>query len=179
MRLDLYGYLTVDVCECPLLTGLNSTWTARPDGGVGWSFEGLSASTCSSAAEERQRWLSAVQASGKARVWDLSGLSLMMLATGCRIGECWLSAGMGSISTRRRWTRSPAPARLGQRGGARGLTIDSMILTVTQVGLLAAELEARGFLAGVGKFVLVVIIVLILGGALIGFSVARRFRRRR
>jgi hypothetical protein len=54
-----------------------------------------------------------------------------------------------------------------------------MILTVTQVGLLAAELEARGFLAGVGKFVLVVIIVLILGGALIGFSVARRFGRRR
>ncbi|MGH3871423.1 MAG: hypothetical protein ACRDSR_07905 [Pseudonocardiaceae bacterium] len=53
-----------------------------------------------------------------------------------------------------------------------------MILTVTHVGLLAAEFEARGFLAGVGKFILVVIVVLVLGGALIGFSVARRFRRR-
>ena len=54
-----------------------------------------------------------------------------------------------------------------------------MIPTATQVSLLAAELEARGFLAGVGKAVLIVIIVLILGGALIGFSVARRFGRRR
>lgn len=32
--------------------------------------------------------LDAVQASEKARVWDLPDLSLMMLATGCRIGEC-------------------------------------------------------------------------------------------
>ena len=54
-----------------------------------------------------------------------------------------------------------------------------MILTVTQAGLLAAELEARGFLAGVGKFILVVIIVLVLGGVLIGFLVARRFGQRR
>jgi hypothetical protein len=49
-----------------------------------------------------------------------------------------------------------------------------MILTATQAGLLAAELEARGFLAGVGKFILVVIIVLVLGGVLIGFLVGRR-----
>jgi hypothetical protein len=55
----------------------------------------------------------------------------------------------------------------------------AMILTATQAGLFAAELEARGFLAGVGKFILIVIIVLVLGGALIGFSVARRFGRRR
>jgi hypothetical protein len=54
-----------------------------------------------------------------------------------------------------------------------------MILTATQAGFFAAELEARGFFAGVGKFILVVIIVLVLGGALIGFSVARRFGRRR
>jgi integrase len=39
-------------------------------------------------AEERQQWLSAVQASEKARLWDLPDLSLMMLATGCRVGEC-------------------------------------------------------------------------------------------
>jgi hypothetical protein len=54
-----------------------------------------------------------------------------------------------------------------------------MILTAAQAGHLAAELEARGFLAGVAKFVLVVIIVLVLDGARLGFSVARRFGGRR
>ncbi|HKS52801.1 MAG TPA: hypothetical protein VJS67_13115 [Pseudonocardiaceae bacterium] len=54
-----------------------------------------------------------------------------------------------------------------------------MLLTVTQAGLLAAELEARGFLAGVGKFILFVIIFLVLIGGLIGFSVARRSGGRR
>lgn len=54
-----------------------------------------------------------------------------------------------------------------------------MLLTVTQVGLLAAELEARGFLAGVGRFILFVIIVLVIIGGLIGFSLARRFGGRR
>jgi hypothetical protein len=49
-----------------------------------------------------------------------------------------------------------------------------MILAAAQVGLLAAELEARGFLAGIGKFILVVIIVVVVGGALIGFMVGRR-----
>ena len=39
-------------------------------------------------AEERQQWLSAVEASDKAKAWALPDLSLMMLATGCRIGEC-------------------------------------------------------------------------------------------
>ena len=39
-------------------------------------------------AEERQQWLDALQASEPAQVWDLPDLSLMMLATGCRIGEC-------------------------------------------------------------------------------------------
>jgi hypothetical protein len=50
----------------------------------------------------------------------------------------------------------------------------AMILTAAQVGLLAAELEARGFLAGIGKFILIVIIVLVVGGALLGFTVGRR-----
>jgi integrase len=39
-------------------------------------------------AKERRQWLSAVQTSDKALAWDLPDLSLMMLATGCRIGEC-------------------------------------------------------------------------------------------
>lgn len=39
-------------------------------------------------AEERQQWLAALEASEPARLWDLPDLSLMMLATGCRIGEC-------------------------------------------------------------------------------------------
>jgi integrase len=39
-------------------------------------------------AEERQQWLAALEASEPAQVWDLPDLSLMMLATGCRIGEC-------------------------------------------------------------------------------------------
>jgi hypothetical protein len=49
-----------------------------------------------------------------------------------------------------------------------------MIFAVTQAGLLAAELEARGFVAGIGKFILIVIIVLVVGGALLGFAVGRR-----
>ncbi|MGH3755438.1 MAG: tyrosine-type recombinase/integrase [Pseudonocardiaceae bacterium] len=39
-------------------------------------------------AGERQQWLDALEASEPAQVWDLPDLSLMMLATGCRIGEC-------------------------------------------------------------------------------------------
>jgi hypothetical protein len=54
-----------------------------------------------------------------------------------------------------------------------------MLLTVTQAGLLAAELEARGFLAGVGRFIVYVINALVLIGGLIGFSVARKFGGRR
>lgn len=50
----------------------------------------------------------------------------------------------------------------------------AMIVAAAQVGVLAAELEARGFLAGVGKFILVVIIVLVVGGALLGFAIGRR-----
>jgi hypothetical protein len=49
-----------------------------------------------------------------------------------------------------------------------------MTFAATQVGLFAAELEARGFVAGIGKFILIVIIVLVIGGALLGFAVGRR-----
>ena len=38
--------------------------------------------------EERNEWLAAVEKHEKAVDWDLPDLSLMMLATGCRIGEC-------------------------------------------------------------------------------------------
>ena len=50
----------------------------------------------------------------------------------------------------------------------------TMSLITAHAALLAADLEARGFLAGVGKFILVVIIVLVGLGAFIGYSVARR-----
>jgi integrase len=39
-------------------------------------------------AEERGQWLAAVEADRRAREWDLPDLTRMMLATGCRIGEC-------------------------------------------------------------------------------------------
>lgn len=39
-------------------------------------------------AEERQQWLDAVEMDKRARDWDLPDLTVMMLATGCRIGEC-------------------------------------------------------------------------------------------
>lgn len=54
-----------------------------------------------------------------------------------------------------------------------------MHLIAAQASLFAAELEARGFLAGVGKTVLIVIVILVAIGGLIGFSVARRFGQRR
>lgn len=59
------------------------------------------------------------------------------------------------------------------------LASTTMYLATIQAGLLATELEARGFLAGVGKFILFIIIILVVIGGLIGFSVARRFGRRR
>jgi integrase len=48
-------------------------------------------------AGERQQWLAALEASEPARLWDLPDLSLMMLATGCRIGEC-LAIGWDEIN---------------------------------------------------------------------------------
>jgi hypothetical protein len=54
-----------------------------------------------------------------------------------------------------------------------------MYLTATQASLLATELEARGFLAGIGKTILIVIVILVVAGAMIGFSVARKFGRRK
>lgn len=52
----------------------------------------------------------------------------------------------------------------------------AMNLTAHPIVLLAADLEARGFLAGVGKFLLFVIVVLVLIGVFIGFKVSKRRR---
>jgi integrase len=46
--------------------------------------------------KERQQWLDVVQTSKAAQAWDLPDLTLMMLATGCRIGEC-LAIGWNEI----------------------------------------------------------------------------------
>jgi hypothetical protein len=54
-----------------------------------------------------------------------------------------------------------------------------MHFIATQASLFAAELEARGFLAGVGKTILIFIIILVVIGGLIGFTVARKFGGRR
>lgn len=66
-----------------------------------------------------------------------------------------------------------------RRAGARGPTIGAMLLFATQVGLFAAELEARGFLRGIGRTILFIIVILVVIGGLIGFSVARKFGQRR
>ena len=63
---------------------------------------------------------------------------------------------------------------LGVVTARKALPLIAMTFAATQVGLLAAELEARGFVAGIGKFILIVIIVLVVGGALLGFAVGRR-----
>lgn len=63
---------------------------------------------------------------------------------------------------------------LGVMTSCEALSLIVMTFAATQVSLLAAELEARGFVAGIGKFILIVIIVLVVGGALLGFAVGRR-----
>lgn len=82
--------------------------------------------------------------------------------------------------------RTTAPTRFGptptvphSATARQALRSRTMSIIATQVGLLAAELEARGFLAGIGKTILFVIIILVVIGGLIGFSVARRFGQRR
>jgi integrase len=55
--------------------------TARIEGAPRRKHRALSA-------EERQQWLAVLETSKSAQAWDLPDLSLMMLATGCRIGEC-------------------------------------------------------------------------------------------
>lgn len=79
-------------------------------------------------------------------------------------------------SARLLWTRIPHrhTQALGSAAAPEALPLIAMILSAAQIGVLTAELEARGFFAGISKFILVVIIVLVVGGALIGFAVGRR-----
>ncbi len=72
---------------------------------------------------------------------------------------------------------TPAILRSAPTCGA--LPSGAMLLIAHQVGLLAAELEARGFLRGIGRTILFIIIILVVIGGLIGFSVARKFGGRR
>jgi integrase len=58
-------------------------------------------------AEERQLWLDAVEADERAVNWDLPDLTLMMLATGCRVGEClaigWSEIDLDAATVDVRW----------------------------------------------------------------------------
>ena len=58
-------------------------------------------------ADEREAWLKAVEASEKAVTWDLPDLTRMMLATGCRIGEClaigWTDVDLDAATLDVRW----------------------------------------------------------------------------
>jgi hypothetical protein len=73
----------------------------------------------------------------------------------------------------------PTPTVLDSATARQALRSRAMSIIATQAGLLAAELEARGFLAGIGKTILFIIIILVVIGGLIGFSVARRFGQRK
>ena len=58
-------------------------------------------------AEERQQWLAALETNNAAHTWDLPDLSVMMLATGCRIGEClaigWDEVDLDGATVESRW----------------------------------------------------------------------------
>lgn len=58
-------------------------------------------------AAERRQWLDALEASKRAREWDLPDLTRMMLATGCRIGEClaigWTEVDLDAATVDVRW----------------------------------------------------------------------------
>ncbi|ODU07304.1 MAG: hypothetical protein ABS81_02070 [Pseudonocardia sp. SCN 72-86] len=58
-------------------------------------------------ADERQLWLSAIRSDPRAQLWDLPDLTLMMLATGCRIGEClafgWSEIDLDECTVDVRW----------------------------------------------------------------------------
>ncbi|HEY4006744.1 MAG TPA: hypothetical protein VGM60_16385 [Pseudonocardia sp.] len=51
-----------------------------------------------------------------------------------------------------------------------------MHLAAVNASLLASELLAKGFLAGIGKTILIIIVILVAIGALIGFRAGRRKR---
>jgi small-conductance mechanosensitive channel len=51
--------------------------------------------------------------------------------------------------------------------------------TVANVVGTAQEIEARGFLRGVGKLVLIIVVVLVVLGVVLGVSLSRFVNRRR
>jgi hypothetical protein len=52
-----------------------------------------------------------------------------------------------------------------------------MQLAASELVLFAADLQAKGFLAGVGKVLLFGILILVLLGVFIGFKLSKRSRR--
>lgn len=56
---------------------------------------------------ERQAWLEGVETDDQARSWDLPDLTRMMLATGCRVGEClaigWTEVDLDNATVEIRW----------------------------------------------------------------------------
>jgi integrase len=106
-------------------------------------------------AEERQQWLAALEASEPARVWDLPDLSLMMLATGCRIGEClaigWdeIDLEHATVDVRWRLVRRTGvgllrlPSTKSGKGGERVIPLPSWAVTMLKRRRLAIASEVQ------------------------------------
>jgi integrase len=106
-------------------------------------------------AEERQQWLAALEASELARVWDLPDLSLMMLATGCRIGEClaigWdeINLEHATVDVRWRLVRRTGvgllrlPSTKSGKGGERVIPLPSWAMTMLKRRRLAITSEVQ------------------------------------
>ena len=104
-------------------------------------------------AEERQQWLAALKFSEPAQVWDLPDLSLMMLATGCRIGEClaigWdeIDLEHATVDVRWRLVRRTGvgllrlPSTKSGKGGERVIPLPSWAMTMLKRRRLAITSE--------------------------------------
>jgi integrase len=106
-------------------------------------------------AEERQQWLAALKFSEPAQVWDLPDLSLMMLATGCRIGEClaigWdeIDLEHATVDVRWRLVRRTGvgllrlPSTKSGKGGERVIPLPSWAMTMLKRRRLAITSEVQ------------------------------------
>lgn len=106
-------------------------------------------------AEERQQWLAALKFSAPAQVWDLPDLSLMMLATGCRIGEClaigWdeIDLEHATVDVRWRLVRRTGvgllrlPSTKSGKGGERVIPLPSWAMTMLKRRRLAITSEVQ------------------------------------
>jgi integrase len=100
-------------------------------------------------ANERQQWLDAVEANKRATDWDLPDLTRMMLATGCRIGEClalgWSEVDLDAAIVDVRWrlVRRPGvgllrlPSTKTGRRGERLIPLPSWAVTMLKRRRLA------------------------------------------